>query len=110
MAATNVFTKIAVEVAPPVARLTLTHPPLNILDLAMMDELAAALGEIEARAEVIAIVLKGSPKAFCAGVDVAAHTPDKVRPMLEKFHGVIRALVATRKRSEERRVGKECRL
>lgn len=91
------FSKITLAVEPPVARLTLAHPPLNILDLAMMDELAAALGEIEARPDVIAIVLKGSPKSFCAGVDVAAHTPDKVRPMLEKFHSVIRALVATRK-------------
>jgi len=91
------FSKITLAVDPPVARVTLAHPPLNILDLAMMDELRAALGEIEARQDVVAIVFKGSPKAFCAGVDVAAHTPDKVRPMLEKFHGVIRALVQSKK-------------
>lgn len=91
------YQKITLEVVPPVARLTLAHPPLNILDLAMMDELRAALEQIEARPDVVAIVLKGSPKAFCAGVDVAAHTPDKVRPMLEKFHGVIRALVQSKK-------------
>jgi cyclohexa-1,5-dienecarbonyl-CoA hydratase len=30
-------------------------------------------------------------------VDVAAHTPDKVEEMLAKFHGVVRALVATKK-------------
>jgi cyclohexa-1,5-dienecarbonyl-CoA hydratase len=97
MTATSVFTKIAVEITPPAARLTLAHPPLNILDLAMMDELRAALEQIEARQDVVVIVLKGSPKAFCAGVDVAAHTPDKVRPMLEKFHAVIRALVQSKK-------------
>ena len=91
------FSKITLALEPPVARLTLAHPPLNILDLAMMDELRAALEQIEARSDVVAIVLKGSPKAFCAGVDVAAHTPEKVRPMLEKFHGVIRALVQSKK-------------
>ena len=43
------------------------------------------------------IVLSGEGKAFSAGVDVAAHTPDKVEEMLAKFHAVIRALVATKK-------------
>ena len=36
-------------------------------------------------------------EAFSAGVDVAAHSPDKVNEMLTKFHAVIRALVATKK-------------
>jgi len=91
------FSKITLALEPPVARITLAHPPLNILDLAMMDELRAALEQIEARSDIIVIVMKGSSKAFCAGVDVAAHTPEKVRPMLEKFHGVIRALVQSKK-------------
>jgi cyclohexa-1,5-dienecarbonyl-CoA hydratase len=43
------------------------------------------------------IVVSGAGKAFSAGVDVAAHTPDKVEEMLTKFHDVIRALVATKK-------------
>jgi len=42
---------------PPVARLTLHYPPLNVIDLAMMDELAKALAEIEARADVSTLVL-----------------------------------------------------
>jgi len=96
-APTPAFSRIALSLDPPVARITLNHPPLNILDLAMMDELRSALAQIEARSDVVVIVMKGSPKAFCAGVDVAAHTPDKVRPMLEKFHAIIRALVQTKK-------------
>ena len=43
------------------------------------------------------VVLSGEGKAFSAGVDVAAHTPDKVEAMLLKFHAVIRALVASKK-------------
>jgi cyclohexa-1,5-dienecarbonyl-CoA hydratase len=41
--------------------------------------------------------LAGSDRAFSAGVDVAAHTPDKVRDMLVRFNSVIRAMIATRK-------------
>jgi len=82
---------------PPVASITLRHPPLNVIDVPMMEELARSLAEIEARADVSAIILSGAGKAFSVGVDVAAHTSDKVEEMLTKFHSVIRALVATRK-------------
>ena len=43
------------------------------------------------------LVLSGAGKAFSVGVDVAAHTPDKVEGMLAKFHAVIRALVGSKK-------------
>ena len=39
----------------------------------------------------------GSERAFSSGVDIAAHTPENVRNMLTAFHGVIRAVIATRK-------------
>ena len=82
---------------PPIARVILSHPPLNILDVEMMDELAAYFGEIEARLDISTIILAGSDRAFSAGVDIKIHTPDKIPQMLEKFHGVIRLLVATKK-------------
>lgn len=82
---------------PPIARAILSHPPLNILDFEMMDDLSAFLDEMEARPEISTIILAGSDRAFCAGVDVKVHTPEKVPQMLEKFHGVIRKLAATRK-------------
>src|ERR1700686_3249418 len=91
------FASLVFEADPPVARIFLRHPPLNVVDLPMMEELALILGEIEARADVSVIVISGEGKAFSAGVDVAAHTPDKVEEMLMKFHAVIRALVATKK-------------
>jgi cyclohexa-1,5-dienecarbonyl-CoA hydratase len=89
--------RLTLAIEPPFARITLSHPPLNIIDIPMMEELAAALAEIETRPEISAIVLAGSGKAFSAGVDVAAHTPDKIHEMLGKFHAVMRALVASRK-------------
>jgi cyclohexa-1,5-dienecarbonyl-CoA hydratase len=89
--------RVTLDFQPPVARLTLHHPPLNVIDLAMMDELGQALAEIEARADVSTLLLSGAGKSFSVGVDVAAHTPDKVARMLAKFHNVIRALVSSKK-------------
>ena len=91
------FTRIKLEAAAPVARVQLAHPPVNVIDIAMMEELRAALGQVEARADVTAIVFSGAGKAFSAGVDIAAHTRDKVAEMLEKFHAVARALAASQK-------------
>ena len=91
------MSRLAVEVTAPVARITFDHAPLNVIDIAMMDELGRALSEIESNPSITAIVLCGAGKAFSAGVDVAAHTPDRVEEMLTKFHSVIRALVAMKK-------------
>ena len=94
---TTSFTRITVSLQPPAARIMLNNPPLNVIDLPMMDELRAALEQVEARPEVSAIVLAGSERAFSTGVDVAAHTLDKVRDMLTAFHSVIRSVVGSRK-------------
>jgi cyclohexa-1,5-dienecarbonyl-CoA hydratase len=91
------FQRITLELEPPVARLTLSHPPLNVIDIPMMEELSAALADVESRSDISVLVLAGSEKAFSAGVDVAAHTPDKIEEMLTKFHAVFKALVASRK-------------
>ncbi len=91
------YTKITVELAGHVARIALNNPPLNVIDIPMMEELTEALADIERRAGVMAIVLSGSERAFSAGVDIPAHEPSSVKEMLTKFHSVIRALVATRK-------------
>jgi cyclohexa-1,5-dienecarbonyl-CoA hydratase len=98
--ATQLATKcsrIAVDVQAPVARITLNNPPLNIIDIPMMEELAEALIAIESRSDIAITILSGSQKAFSVGVDVAAHVPEQVEQMLAKFHAVIRALVGSRK-------------
>jgi len=93
----NAFQRITVEMRAPVARVTLAHPPLNVIDIPMMEELSAALAEIESRSDISVLVFAGTEKAFSAGVDVAAHTPDKIEEMLTKFHAVFKTLVASRK-------------
>jgi cyclohexa-1,5-dienecarbonyl-CoA hydratase len=89
--------RLFVDIHPPVARIAMHHAPLNVIDIPMMEELAQTLAEIELHSDVSTLVLSGEGKAFSVGVDVAAHTPDKVPEMLTKFHAVVRALVATKK-------------
>ena len=76
-----------------VATLTLNRPPLNILDIATNDALAAALDRLMI-ADTQLIVLRGAGgRAFSAGVSIQDHTPDKVDGMLRGFHAVVRKLV-----------------
>lgn len=89
--------RVAIDLVPPVARIVMAHPPLNVIDIPMMTDLADALSDLDTRSDITAIVLAGEGKTFSAGVDVAAHTPDKIEEMLARFHGVIRALIATKK-------------
>ena len=91
------YTRFAVDVHQPVVRITLDNPPLNVIDIPMMRELQQVLAEVELHPQMACVVFQGSARAFSAGVDVKAHTPDHVTEMLREFHGVIRALVGTRK-------------
>lgn len=85
---------IRFEVSDGVARLTLNKPPLNVLDIAMMREINAALEGLGDDAGVRVLVFEAAEgsKAFCAGVDVSEHTADKVGEMIEVFHRIFRLL------------------
>jgi cyclohexa-1,5-dienecarbonyl-CoA hydratase len=76
-----------------VVRLTLARPPLNILTIEMMQELAAAV-ETAGRPGVKALLLAAEGKAFSAGVAIEDHQGDRVKPMLHAFHGIFRRLRA----------------
>ncbi|MBI5365739.1 MAG: enoyl-CoA hydratase/isomerase family protein [Planctomycetes bacterium] len=78
----------------PCARITLAAPPLHILDLETIQDLAGALAVVERRGTVSVLILDAEgDRAFSAGVDIRDHTPDKIRPMLAGFHGVLRQLL-----------------
>ena len=89
--------RIETEVAPPVARVRLVNPPLNVIDLSLARALTTILSDVDSRPDISVIVFEGDARAFSAGVDIKAHLPDQIREMLTSFHAVIRVLVATRK-------------
>jgi len=86
--------RISFEIEDAVVRIVLRNPPVNVIDIPMMEELAHLLAEIESQSQVMAVVVSGEGKAFSAGVDIAVHLPEKVEEMLTKFHALVRALVA----------------
>jgi cyclohexa-1,5-dienecarbonyl-CoA hydratase len=73
--------------------ITLDRPPLNILDIAMMESLDAAVERALPKSDFVTFQGAGV-KAFCAGADVADHTPKRVEKMLSAFHAVFRRLAA----------------
>jgi cyclohexa-1,5-dienecarbonyl-CoA hydratase len=77
-----------------VGRIVIDRPPVNVLNLATMEALDAALAQASADTGLRVLVLSGAGKAFSAGVDVADHTADRVGPMLDLFHGIIRRVMA----------------
>jgi len=90
-------THVIIDNDAPVTRLLLSHGKQNVIDFQMMDELAAALDELERRPEISTIVLSGAAEHFSSGVDIPSHTSDKAATMLEGFHGVVRRLLHSSK-------------
>ena len=83
------FSTIRFHPGPRVASIVLNRPPLNIINLEMLDELNAAWSEIEDLKAQVAVISGAGERAFSAGVDVADHASGKIEVMLEKFHQVI---------------------
>lgn len=76
-----------------VVTLTLDRPPLNVLDIPMIEALARHLEQAAGDAGVgVVHVRAAGSKGFSAGVDVADHTPDRIGSMLEAFHRAFRVL------------------
>jgi cyclohexa-1,5-dienecarbonyl-CoA hydratase len=75
-----------------VARIVLARSPLNILTIAMMEEVAAALTWAAGLPGLKAVLFAAEGKAFSAGVDIEDHQGERVKPMLEAFHRIFRLL------------------
>jgi cyclohexa-1,5-dienecarbonyl-CoA hydratase len=86
---------VKLEIAEGLATITLDRPPLNVLNVPMMTELNGLLENVLTRNDTAALLIRGSGKAFSAGVDVADHTADRVGEMIRLFHGIFRKLALT---------------
>jgi cyclohexa-1,5-dienecarbonyl-CoA hydratase len=83
------FSTIEFHPGPRVATVLLHRPPLNIINLEMLDELNAAWSEIEDLKTQVVVISGAGDRAFSAGVDVADHAPGKIETMLENFHRMV---------------------
>lgn len=74
------------------ARIAINNPPVNVLNMATMNEIGAALDAVDPSVKVV--VLSGDGRCFSAGVDVAEHVRANVDKMLPLFHSMFRKMAA----------------
>ncbi len=72
--------------------LVLNRPPLNVMNIPMMQEMHAAFSALLRHPNAKVLLIKAEGKAFSAGVDVADHTADKVNEMISEFHRIFHLL------------------
>jgi len=89
---TRELRNIVLEREDGVAKITLNHPPVNIMDIPTMREINVALESLQDDDEIKAVLFGATGNAFCAGVDVKDHTADKVAEMVEVFHRIFRLM------------------
>lgn len=73
--------------------IVLDHPRGNVLDMAMMRQLAAALEAHASGPGIRAVLLGAAGRHFSFGASVPEHRPDQAPGMLSIFHGLVRRLV-----------------
>jgi cyclohexa-1,5-dienecarbonyl-CoA hydratase len=88
---TNQHETIQLRLEQRTAWITLARPPLNILDIPMMEALDAALERILPECDFLVFQGAGA-KGFSAGAEIADHAPERVEKMLSTFHAAFRRL------------------
>jgi cyclohexa-1,5-dienecarbonyl-CoA hydratase len=72
--------------------ITLKRPPVNVLNIEMMDEINDTLkGWLENR-DLKVVLFDADGKCFSAGVDVGEHMGDLAPRMIDSFHGMFRLM------------------
>jgi len=86
------YSSIVCEIRESVARIILNQPPLNIMDISMIEEIHSVLARAHSEGNLKLLIIDHQGKAFSAGVSIEDHTPDKVGEMITKFHDMFRLL------------------
>lgn len=72
--------------------ITLNRPPVNVLNIAMMEEINGVLKDWQGLKDLKAVLFDANGKCFSAGVDVGEHMGDLAPKMIEAFHGIFRLM------------------
>ena len=85
---------IGVNIEGGLGTITLKKPPVNVLNIEMMDEINDTLrGWIEKK-DLKVVLFDAEGKCFSAGVDVGEHMGDLAPKMIASFHGMFRLMEA----------------
>ncbi|MBW1680373.1 MAG: enoyl-CoA hydratase/isomerase family protein [Deltaproteobacteria bacterium] len=72
--------------------ITLNRPPVNVLHMAMMEEINAVLESWKGKEDLKVILFNAKGKCFSAGVDVGEHMGDLAPKMIGIFHRMFRLM------------------
>jgi cyclohexa-1,5-dienecarbonyl-CoA hydratase len=89
----ELFQYVKLSVDSNVAHMTLNRPEHNLLNEAMLREIADGMAYAGECQDVKLIVLDSACKVFSGGVDVGEYTGQRVFQMLEAFHAAFAAMV-----------------
>ena len=87
------FKHVKFKVEGSVARITLNRPEHNLLNEAMLREMAEAMAFAGDRDDVKLVVLDSACKVFCGGIEIGEYTSQRVFQMLDAFHAAFAAMV-----------------
>ena len=87
------FESVKLRIDKSVARLTLNRPEHNLLNEAMLREIADGILFAGFHADVKLIVLDSACKVFCGGTDIGEYTSQRVFQMLDAFHAAFAAML-----------------
>jgi len=86
------YQNIEVSINNGIGIITLNRPPLNVLNIAMMNEINDILDSWREDKDMKVVLFKAKGKCFSAGVDVGEHMGDLAPKMIDAFHGIFRRM------------------
>jgi cyclohexa-1,5-dienecarbonyl-CoA hydratase len=86
------YQHIEVELKEGLGTLTLNRPPVNVLNIAMMEEINDVLKSWQGKKDLKVVLFKAKGKCFSAGVDVGEHMGGLAPKMIEVFHRIFRLM------------------
>jgi cyclohexa-1,5-dienecarbonyl-CoA hydratase len=84
---------VKVQLSGGVAHMTLNRPDHNLLNEAMLREMAEGIEYAGSREDVKIILLDSACKVFCGGIEIGEYTSQRVFQMLDAFHAAFAAMV-----------------
>ena len=72
--------------------ITLNRAPLNVLNIAMMEEINQVLADWQGNPDLKVLLFNAKGKCFSAGVDVGEHMGDLAPKMIDAFHRIFRLM------------------
>jgi cyclohexa-1,5-dienecarbonyl-CoA hydratase len=87
------FQYVKMRIESGAARLLLNRPEHNLLNEAMLREMADGIGHAGDREDVKLILIESACRVFCGGIDIGEYTSQRVFQMLDAFHATFAGML-----------------